>query len=124
MSHWRSARGERPSRRRACLLSLATYRLHPPVLGAGLATTARFFFLATSYLGNVVTGTNPEFGMLDTAHDIKDVRFVHRSQIEGICQVAPDVLKTSFWDDLADGFPSTPLPRCDEVRPSQDTWKD
>ncbi|MYD51908.1 MAG: NUDIX hydrolase [Dehalococcoidia bacterium] len=64
------------------------------------------FFLATSYSGNVITGTNPEFGMLDTAHYIKDVRFVHRSELLGM-QIAPDVLKTSFWDDLADGFPST-----------------
>jgi 8-oxo-dGTP diphosphatase len=64
------------------------------------------FFLATSYSGSVITGTNPEFGMLDTAHEIKDVRFVHRSEMQDM-PISPDVLKTGFWEDWDSGFPST-----------------
>ena len=64
------------------------------------------FFLATSYSGSVVTGENPDVGILDTAHAIEDVRFIHRSEMQGMT-ISPDVLKTTFWDDLADGFPTT-----------------
>ena len=64
------------------------------------------FFLATSYSGSVVTGENPDVGVLDTAHAIDDVRFVHRSEMQGM-NVSPDELKTTFWDDLADSFPTT-----------------
>ena len=64
------------------------------------------FFLATSYSGSVVTGENPGVGVLDTAHAIDDVRFVHRSEMLGM-NITPDELKTTFWDDLADGFPMT-----------------
>ena len=64
------------------------------------------FFLANSYSGSVVTGENPDVGVLDTAHAIEDVRFVHRSEMQGMT-ISPDVLKTTFWDDLADGFPTT-----------------
>ena len=64
------------------------------------------FFLANSYSGSVVTGENPDVGVLDTAHAIGDVRFVHRREMQGM-SVSPDELKTTFWDDLADGFPTT-----------------
>ena len=64
------------------------------------------FFLATSYAGSVVTGENPEIGVLDVAHAIEDVRFVPRSEMEGM-NVTPDELKSTFWDDLADGFSTT-----------------
>ena len=64
------------------------------------------FFLATSYSGSVVTGENPDVGVLDTAHAIDDVRFVHRSEMQGM-NVTPEELKTRFWDDLAAGFPTT-----------------
>ena len=64
------------------------------------------FFLATTYSGSVVTGENPDVGVLDTAHAIEDVRFVHRSEMQGM-NVRPDELKTTFWDDLAYGFPTT-----------------
>ena len=64
------------------------------------------FFLATSYSGSVVTGENPDVGVLDTAHAIDDVRFVRRSEMQ-MMNITPDVLKTTFWDDLADGFPTT-----------------
>ena len=53
-----------------------------------------------------MTGENPDVGILDTAHAIEDVRFIHRSEMQGMT-ISPDVLKTTFWDDLADGFPST-----------------
>ena len=64
------------------------------------------FFLATSYSGSVVTGENPGVGVLDTAHAIDDVRFVHRSEMLGM-NITPDELKTTFWGDLADGFQTT-----------------
>ena len=64
------------------------------------------FFLATSYSGSVVTGENPDVGVQDTAHAIDDVRFVHRREMEGM-NISPDELKTTFWDDLAGGFPTT-----------------
>ena len=64
------------------------------------------FFLATSYAGSVVTGENPEIGVLDVAHAIDEVRFVHRSEMEGM-DITPGELKSTFWDDLATGFPVT-----------------
>ena len=64
------------------------------------------FFLAASYSGSVVTGENPDVGVLDTAHAIEDVRFVHRDEMTGM-NITPDELKTTFWDDLAEGFPHT-----------------
>ena len=64
------------------------------------------FFLATSYTGSITTGENPEIGVLDVAHAIEDVRFVHRSEMQGM-NVTPEELKSTFWDDLVDGFPST-----------------
>ncbi len=65
------------------------------------------FFLASSYSGRVVTGENPDVGFLDTAHAIENVRFVHRGEMQSMA-VTPDELKTCFWDDLAEGFPTTP----------------
>ncbi len=64
------------------------------------------FFLAVSHSGSVVTGENPDVGVLDTAHAIDDVRFVRRSEMQKM-NITPDELKTTFWDDLADGFPTT-----------------
>ena len=64
------------------------------------------FFLAASYSGSVVTGENPDVGVLDTAHAIEDVRFVHRDEMTGM-NITPDELKTTFWDDLTEGFPHT-----------------
>ena len=63
-------------------------------------------FLAISYSGSVVIGDNPGVGVLDTAHAIDDVRFVDRREMQGM-NVTPVELKTTFWDDLADGFPRT-----------------
>ena len=64
------------------------------------------FFLATSYSGQVVTGENPDVGILDTAHLIKDVRFVRRGEMIGMT-IWPEEIKTTFWGDLARGFPET-----------------
>ena len=64
------------------------------------------FFLATSYSGDIVIGENPELGILDFANEILDVRFVHRDEMLEMA-ISPDVLKTTFWDDLAEGFPRT-----------------
>ena len=64
------------------------------------------FFLATSYSGAIVVGENPELGILEFANEILDVRFVHRDEMQEM-PISPDVLKTEFWDDLAEGFPRT-----------------
>lgn len=64
------------------------------------------FFLATSYSGNVATGRNPGVGVLETAHVIRDARFVHRQHMQEM-DIVPDIIKTTFWDDLAAGFPKT-----------------
>ena len=62
--------------------------------------------MATSCSGKVVTGKNPGVGVLDTAHLIKDVRFVRRGEMIGMT-IRPEEIKTTFWDDLARGFPET-----------------
>ncbi len=78
------------------------------------------FFLATSYSGSVVTGENPDVGVLDTAHAIADVRFVRRSEMQ-MMNITPEELKTTFWDDLADGFPTTRYLEVERVqRPARD----
>ncbi|MCY4530306.1 MAG: NUDIX domain-containing protein [Chloroflexi bacterium] len=64
------------------------------------------FFLAASFSGSVLTGKDLESGMLDSAHEIREAQFVRRDEMQEM-PVSPDVLKTTFWDDLADGFPST-----------------
>ena len=37
---------------------------------------------------------------------IKEVRFVRRDEMEGMT-IYPEIIKTSFWDDLANEFPVT-----------------
>ncbi len=64
------------------------------------------FFLATSYSGRVVTGQNPGVGADDTAHAISDARFVSRREMRELT-IYPSEIKTTFWDDLAAGFPET-----------------
>ena len=63
------------------------------------------FFLAASYSGNLSVGTNPGLGIFDVDHMIKDVRFVPRNEMAEL-DIHPEELKTTFWDDLARGFPS------------------
>ena len=53
------------------------------------------FFLATSYSGSVVTGENPDVGILDTAHAIEDVRFIHRSEMQGMT-ISPTCSRRRF----------------------------
>ncbi len=64
------------------------------------------FFLATSFSGSVSTGRDLERGMLDSAREMREVQFVHRDEMQEM-PISPDVLKTTFWDDLANGFPNT-----------------
>lgn len=64
------------------------------------------FFLATSYSGRVVTGQNPGVGTDDTAHTILEARFVSRREMRELT-IYPSETKTTFWDDLAAGFPET-----------------
>ena len=64
------------------------------------------FFLAASYSGRVVTGQNPGVGSDDTAHTILDARFVSRREMRELT-IYPSEIKTTFWDDLAAGFPET-----------------
>ena len=64
------------------------------------------FFVATSFSGTLMTGSNPGAGIFDVDHMIKDVRFVCRDEMEGMT-VYPEIIKTSFWDDLANDFPVT-----------------
>ena len=64
------------------------------------------FLVAASYSGTLTTGSNPATGVFDVDHVIKDVRFVHRDEMAGMT-IYPEEVKTSFWDDLASGFPVT-----------------
>ena len=64
------------------------------------------FFVATSYSGTPKTGANPSSGIFDVDHMIKDVRFVRRDDMDGMT-VYPEIIKTSFWDDLANHFAVT-----------------
>ena len=64
------------------------------------------FFVATSFSGTLMTGANPGAGIFDVDHMIKDVRFVHRAEMDGMI-IYPEIIKTSFWDDLANEFPET-----------------
>ena len=64
------------------------------------------FFLATSHSGHVVTGQNPGVDVDSTAHAILDARFVSRREMRELT-IAPSEIKTTFWDDLAAGFPET-----------------
>ena len=64
------------------------------------------FLVADSYSGTVVTGRNPGTGVFDVDHMIKDVRFVRRDEMAGMT-IYPEEIKTSLWDDLANGFPET-----------------
>ena len=62
------------------------------------------FFMATSYSGTLVTGSNP--GIFDVDHMIKDARFVQRDEMDGMT-IYPEELKARFWEDLASGFSGT-----------------
>ncbi len=64
------------------------------------------FFVATSYSGTLRTGKNPGVGIFDVDHIIKDIRFVRRDEMAGMA-IYPEIVKTSFWDDLADEFAVT-----------------
>ena len=64
------------------------------------------FFVATSYSGTLKTGANPGSGIFDVDHMIKDVRFVPRDDMAGMT-IYPEIIKTSFWDDLANEFAVT-----------------
>ena len=61
------------------------------------------FFVATSFSGTLMTGSNPGTGIFDVDHMIKDVRFVRRDEMDGLT-IYPEIIKTSFWDDLANEF--------------------
>ena len=62
------------------------------------------FLVADSYSGTLMTGRNPGTGIFDVDHIIKDVRFVHRDEMAGMT-IYPEEIKTSLWDDIANGFP-------------------
>ena len=64
------------------------------------------FLVAASYSGTLITGSNPGTGIFDVDHIIKDVRFVRRDEMAGMT-IYPEEIKTSLWDDLANGFPET-----------------
>ena len=64
------------------------------------------FFVATSYLGTLITGSNPGTGIFDVDHLIKDARFVRRDEMADMT-IYPEEIKTTFWDDLANGFSGT-----------------
>lgn len=64
------------------------------------------FFVATSYSGNLVIGSNPENSNLAFVHLIKDARFVRRDEMDGMT-IYPEEIKTTFWDDLAKGVSGT-----------------
>ena len=64
------------------------------------------FFVATSYEGTLVTGSNPEDSNLAFVHIIKDARFVRRDEMEGMT-IYPEEIKTTLWYDLANGFSGT-----------------
>ena len=64
------------------------------------------FFVATSYSGTLKTGGNPDAGTYDLAYFIKEARFVRRDEMDGMT-IYPEEIKTTFWDDLASGFPET-----------------
>ena len=64
------------------------------------------FFVATSFLGSLNTGSNPSTGIFDVDHMIKDVRFVRRDEMAGMI-IYPEIIKTSFWDDLVNEFAVT-----------------
>ena len=63
------------------------------------------FFVADSYSGSVKR-SEPGAGIFDLDHLIKDVRFVPRDEMEGMT-ILPEALKTTFWEDLANGFTGT-----------------
>ena len=58
------------------------------------------FFIAASYSGTLMVGSNPGSGIFDVDHVIKDVRFVPRSEMAEMT-IHPEEIKTTFWDDLA-----------------------
>ena len=62
------------------------------------------FFVATSYVGTPLVGSNP--GIFDVDHVIKNVRFVPRAEIADMT-IYPEEIKPTFWDDLASGFSGT-----------------
>ena len=64
------------------------------------------FFMATSYSGTLLTGSNPGVGIFDVDHMIKDVRFVRRDEMAGMT-IYPEELKTTFWEDLESGLSGT-----------------
>ena len=64
------------------------------------------FFVATSYSGTLDTGSKSGAGIFDVEHMIKDVRFVRRDEMVGMT-IYPEIIKTSFWDDLANEFAVT-----------------
>ena len=64
------------------------------------------FFVATSYLGTPIVGSNSETDNFDVVHLIKDARFVRRDEMAGMT-IYPEEIKTTLWDDLANGFSGT-----------------
>lgn len=64
------------------------------------------FFVASSYSGTLRTGGSPGTGIFDVDNVIKSVRFVRRDEME-VMTIYPEIIKTSFWDDLASGFTET-----------------
>ena len=61
------------------------------------------FFIAASYSGTLMTGSNPGAGIFDVDHMIKDVRFVPRAEMAGMT-IYPEEVKTLLWGDLDNGF--------------------
>ena len=64
------------------------------------------FFVASSYSGTLMTGSNPGTGIFDVDHIIKDVRFVTRGEMADMT-IYPEEIKTTFWHDLANELPET-----------------
>ena len=64
------------------------------------------FFMATSYSGTLLTGSNPGVGIFDVDHMIKDVRFVRRDEMAGMT-IYPEELKTTLWEGLENGLSGT-----------------
>jgi 8-oxo-dGTP pyrophosphatase MutT (NUDIX family) len=61
-----------------------------------------FFILAKSHSGQPSPGSDPEISLFTLM--ITDAKFLSRQELQEVT-VYPEMLKHSFWDDFADGFP-------------------
>jgi 8-oxo-dGTP diphosphatase len=61
-----------------------------------------FFILAKSHTGEPSPGSDPEISLFTLM--ITDAKFLSQQEIQEVT-VYPEMLKHSFWHDVADGFP-------------------